>query len=81
MDYLKQIQFQIVLLSWNMSDHVYQFLCQDMYLLSSLFYSSYLRNLGHHFTKAVSPKPSLHKCSVIKRLLWENNLRKILQPQ
>lgn len=57
LNYLRQAQFQIVLLSKRMSDHMYQFLFQDMYLLSSLLQFLF-KKFRTPFPKAFSPKPS-----------------------
>lgn len=65
LNYLRQIQFQNVLLSKNMSDHVYQFLFQDMYLLSSLLQFLF-KKFRTPFPKAFSPKPSPERFSVNK---------------
>lgn len=72
LNYLRQIQFQIVLLSEDMSDHVYQFLFQDMSLLSSLLHGSCLRNLGHHCPKHFPQNLVLRDALWIKTVLWEN---------
>lgn len=71
LNYLRQIQFQNVLLSKNMSDHVYQF-CFKICICSLLFYSSCLRNLGHHFPKHFPQNLVLRDSLWIKKVLWEN---------
>lgn len=56
LNYLRQIQFQIVLLSEDMSDHVYQFLFQDC--VSSLSSVSWFlfKKFRTPFPKVFSPK-------------------------